>query len=203
MWPFLNNVTTTCGCTHCTPSTSICYTGVNLSCIGVNKNDTLSVALQKINALMCVPLTSPEVITALGYTPENIINKSNSYTASSTTTYPNTKALVDGLTFVKPYKVYVALLSNPSGNSIVTTVLENTLGGAISWGFGPTGIVGTLSNAFTLNKTTVQVTNGHLTVNNFRGSNSTVSTVTLVTDILPPFFPGAIDQLSIEIRVYN
>ena len=33
----------------------------------------------------------------LGYTPENISNKSNSYTVSSTTTYPNTKALVDGL----------------------------------------------------------------------------------------------------------
>lgn len=74
MWPFLNNVTTTCGCTHCTPSTSICYTGVNLSCIGVNKNDTLSVALQKINALMCVPLTNSEIITALGYTPANDSN---------------------------------------------------------------------------------------------------------------------------------
>lgn len=33
----------------------------------------------------------------LGYTPENIINKSDSYTVSSTTTYANTKALVDGL----------------------------------------------------------------------------------------------------------
>lgn len=37
------------------------------------------------------------VSTALGYTPENQANKSNSYTVSSTTTYPNTKALVDGL----------------------------------------------------------------------------------------------------------
>ena len=33
----------------------------------------------------------------LGYTPENIANKSNSYTASSSTTYASTKALVDGL----------------------------------------------------------------------------------------------------------
>ena len=37
------------------------------------------------------------VATALGFTPENINNKSSSYTSSSTTTYANTKALVDGL----------------------------------------------------------------------------------------------------------
>lgn len=34
---------------------------------------------------------------SLGYTAENTSNKSSSYTASSTTTYANTKALVDGL----------------------------------------------------------------------------------------------------------
>ena len=42
-------------------------------------------------------ITSGDVTTALGYTPENTTNKSSSYTASSTTTYSNTKALVDGL----------------------------------------------------------------------------------------------------------
>jgi len=42
-------------------------------------------------------VTLESVLSALGYTPENVANKSNSYTASSTTTYPNTKALVDGL----------------------------------------------------------------------------------------------------------
>jgi len=34
---------------------------------------------------------------SIGYTAENTSNKSDSYTASSTTTYANTKALVDGL----------------------------------------------------------------------------------------------------------
>ena len=34
---------------------------------------------------------------SIGYTPENVSNKSNSYTASSSTTYASTKALVDGL----------------------------------------------------------------------------------------------------------
>ena len=33
----------------------------------------------------------------IGYTPENVSNKSDSYTASSSTTYASTKALVDGL----------------------------------------------------------------------------------------------------------
>ena len=33
----------------------------------------------------------------IGYTPENVANKSDSYTASSSTTYASTKALVDGL----------------------------------------------------------------------------------------------------------
>jgi nitrogen fixation protein len=37
------------------------------------------------------------IATALGFTPENVANKSDSFTASSTTTYANTKALVDGL----------------------------------------------------------------------------------------------------------
>lgn len=37
------------------------------------------------------------VITSLGYTPENVANKSDSYTVSSSTTYSSTKALVDGL----------------------------------------------------------------------------------------------------------
>lgn len=93
MWPFLNNVTTTCGCTHCTPSTSICYTGVNLSCIGVNKNDTLSVALQKINALMCVPITNTEIITALGYTPandSNVVHKTGNETIAGVKVFTST-----------------------------------------------------------------------------------------------------------------
>jgi hypothetical protein len=35
--------------------------------------------------------------TALGFTPENVANKSDSFTLSSSTTYASTKALVDGL----------------------------------------------------------------------------------------------------------
>ena len=46
------------------------------------------------------------VVTALGFTPENVSNKSDSYTVSSSTTYATTKAVVDGLatkTFSVPF----------------------------------------------------------------------------------------------------
>lgn len=36
----------------------------------------------------------------LSFNPENILNKSDSFTVSSTTTYASTKALVDGLATV-------------------------------------------------------------------------------------------------------
>lgn len=104
MWPFLNNVITTCGCTHCTPSTSICYTGVNLSCIGVNKNDTLSVALQKINALMCTPITNTEIITALGYTPSNdddVVHKTGNETIAGVKTFTSTPYFSSGKIHIK------------------------------------------------------------------------------------------------------
>jgi len=44
-----------------------------------------------------VAFTLANIVTALGYTPENIANKSDSHTVSSSTTYASTKALVDGL----------------------------------------------------------------------------------------------------------
>lgn len=64
-----------------------------------NTADSRIVEAQKFGGIASggVALTFANVVAALGYTPENIANKSNSYTASSTTSYPNTKALVDGL----------------------------------------------------------------------------------------------------------
>jgi hypothetical protein len=54
------------------------------------------------------------VATALGYTAENISNKSSSFTSSSTTTYANTKALVDGLA-TKPIILFAQMQSiNPA-----------------------------------------------------------------------------------------
>jgi len=57
---------------------------------------------------------------ALGFTPEDVANKSDSFTASSSTTYATTKALVDGLA-TKQNK----LVGKFSGASAVTATLPN------------------------------------------------------------------------------
>lgn len=58
--------------------------------------------------------------SALGYTAENTANKSSSYTASSTTTYANTKALVDGLAT----KVGVVAKTTTDGTNVTGTTTE-------------------------------------------------------------------------------
>lgn len=55
----------------------------------------------------------------------------------------------------KPYKSYVALLTQTSTNAPIPIVLENTIG-AIVWSYDSTGsYVGTLTSAFTADKTFV------------------------------------------------
>lgn len=61
------------------------------------KNDGGAVAQFASRAWVTAQGYITNVITALGYTPENVSNKSDSYTASSSTTYASTKAVVDGL----------------------------------------------------------------------------------------------------------
>ena len=63
-------------------------------------------------------------------------------------------------TITAPYKVYTALLTQTGTNAPVATVLENTLGGTIVWTYNTTGqYVGTLSNAFPVNKTFAVIQN--------------------------------------------
>lgn len=56
---------------------------------------------------------------ALGYTAENTSNKSSSYTSSSTTTYANTKALVDGLATKQDTLVSSTNIKTVNGSSIL------------------------------------------------------------------------------------
>ena len=258
MWPFLNNVITTCGCTHCTPSTSICYTGVNLSCIGVNKNDTLSVALQKINALMCVPITNTEIITALGYTPANdsnvvhrtgnetiaggkefndyinvvsanplltdnavIINpgeirisntaiespailRADNLTDFRNIQFPDASGTIALVETVKPYKVYTALLLQVGTGTPTATVLENTLGGAVSFTYITVGVYrANLTGVFIINKTSVSLSSGQVpsivqgarTTDNYITFKSSDSSFTPADNLL--------NSSLMEIRVYN
>ena len=82
-----------------------------------------------------------QISNVLGYTPESTSNKSSSYTASSTTTYANTKALVDGLatkqdtitggaTTITSSNLTAsrALASDASGKVAVSTVTSTELG---------------------------------------------------------------------------
>ena len=282
MWPFLNNVSTTCGCTHCTPSTSICYTGVNLSCIGVNKNDTLSVALQKINALMCVPITNTEIITALGYTPandSNVVHKTGnetiagvkvftstpnfnsesinifdnvaggyasisvadsviylkdylgnkqfsaetgnsfnvyktdvifgnflvtSLTAARSYTLPDASGTIALEETIKPYKVYTALLLQVGTGTPTATVLENTLGGVVSFTYITVGVYrANLTGVFIIDKTSVSLSSGQVpsilqgarTTDNYITFKSSDSSFTPADNLL--------NSSLMEIRVYN
>lgn len=73
---------------------------------------------------------------ALGYTAEDTANKSSSYTASSTTTYPNTKALVDGLATKQavlsytPYKFIQTSQTAHTGTLSETIVATATINGS-------------------------------------------------------------------------
>ena len=54
------------------------------------------------------------------------------------------------------YSVYTALLSQSGTNDPVATVLQNTLGGTVMWGYSSVGnYTATLANAFPANKTVV------------------------------------------------
>ena len=59
-----------------------------------------------------------------------------------------------GVTIPNKYLVYTALLNQTSTNAPVATVLKNTLGGTVVWTRTSPGLyVGTLTGAFTANKT--------------------------------------------------
>jgi len=108
---------------------------------------------------------------------------------------------------VKPYKVYTALLSQSGTSAPTATVLENTLGGTIVWTRSATGIyVGTLSGAFTVDKTLTLMNTGH-NVNGFEGiSRVDADSVKVQTYINgPTYSDGRLSNsgASIEIRVYN
>lgn len=77
---------------------------------------------------------------------------------------PSRAALAKGMAAWTPstssgasYLVYTALLTQSGTDAPVATVLENTLGGTVVWSYLSTGsYIGTLTGAFTDNKTIVQ-----------------------------------------------
>lgn len=105
----------------------------------------------------------------------------------------------------RPYKIYFALLTQTSTGAPVATVLENTLGGTVVWTRTSTGIyVGTLSGAFTTNKTSATITNGSTGAKIIGAYADTVNTITVgtVSALTSAVEDDVLFVAPIEIRVY-
>jgi hypothetical protein len=131
-----------------------------------------------------------------------------SLTVSAITNSVTPKVLVtkEYVNTIRPYKTYVALLTQTVANAPIATVLENTLGGAITWSRTTQGrFLGTLTGAFVLDKTTVLATSGNsgdTIVSGYRGSNDTIELRTLQGST-GVFTDSSLTISTIEIRVYN
>jgi len=103
----------------------------------------------------------------------------------------------------RPYKVYTALLSQSGTNAPTAIVLENTLGGIITWARGAIGVyTGTLTGVFTTNKTAILISaiGNHLASSNW----SSVNEITVRTyDTAGGSSDNRLFDNTIEIRVYN
>ena len=102
-----------------------------------------------------------------------------------------------------PYKIYNAILTQSGNLDPVATVLQNTLGGTVVWTRDSEGLYfGTLTGAFTPNKTLVQATNSTDKINKI--GNTTANYIELsMFDTDLQSYADSFAKLSIEIKVYN
>ena len=104
--------------------------------------------------------------------------------------------------FAGGYKVYTALLTQEAGAAPVATVLQNTIGGTVTWTRPGTAGVYTatiVNGVFTANKTMVFINNGSASsTNNIEWASNTTTTVIIDTTV-----DTVLAAASIEIRVYN
>ncbi|WP_316632363.1 hypothetical protein [uncultured Flavobacterium sp.] len=108
----------------------------------------------------------------------------------------------------RPYKVYTAIVSQTAGGIPTAIVLENTLGGAVTWSKNQVGFFNMNSTGlFTLDKTVVLSSNG---LNYEDASNYNVTWDADSTDTIRLYTSTAIEPKDdllrkslIEIRVYN
>jgi hypothetical protein len=123
-------------CTTYIDASCIIYNGLYLSTIDVEPKDSLEVALGKINASLSTLQPS------LGFTPENLANKSPDNTLGgatpSDTLYPTQKAVKDYVDNLSSQtKVYRARINMSDGS--VQDLFENTLGVTLTWSVPGTG----------------------------------------------------------------
>lgn len=107
----------------------------------------------------------------------------------------------------RPYKVYTALMNQTGTSAPTVTIMENTLGGTITWSYSSAGYyIGTLTGAFTANKTTVSTTLGAqvgtvpVKVSSLRASVNTVEVYTVSNGSAAD---GMLSSAFFEVRVYN
>ena len=103
--------------------------------------------------------------------------------------------------FAGGYTVYTALLTQEAGAAPVATVLQNTIGGTVTWTRPGTAGVYTatiVNGVFTANKTMVFINNGSASsTNNIEWASNTTTTVIIDTTA-----DTVLAAASIEIRVY-
>jgi hypothetical protein len=102
----------------------------------------------------------------------------------------------------RPYKVYTALLSQSGTNAPIATVLENTIGNIV-WSRNSNGVYfGTLSGAFTVDKTGIMATPSfsNIIVSAIRSDNNSIIIRTSTSGTLSD---SGLTNVLTEIRVYN
>lgn len=143
-------------------------------------------------------------VNGTGYFNGTITAASSIASPAHVTTGGLATQLVTGTgTLTTGYKVYTALISQSSSSDPTVTVIENTLGGTITWSRTSAGFyTGTLSSAFTANKT--------ICLNNLTSTGSLIfrrnSLNTVIINTFDSTAANQDDRLSgtcIEIRVYN
>lgn len=118
---------------------------------------------------------------------------------------PNSSGTIALEETIKPYKVYTALISQSGASAPTVKILENTIG-AIVWTKISSGeYSGTLTGAFTLNKSTVNLTSNNQSVSLSGGASASsnfvsISSQELVTGVLTD---DLMTDSYLEIRVYN
>ena len=132
-------------------------------------------------------------------------------TAGTNTTQIATTAFVLANSSARPYKVYTALLTQSGAFAPTATVLENTLGGSITWSRNSVGVyLGTLANGFssTLSKVRVFISGGEPSQNTTGFYNALPNHINSVQVNTRNTSGSLADSLmgtgaTIEIRVYN
>jgi hypothetical protein len=100
-------------------------------------------------------------------------------------------------------KKYVALLTQTGTSAPTATVLDNTLGGTLVWSYDGVGsYIGTLTGAFTSNKTAVLISGVYKgSASGLRKTDNTVQITTTATSTNTEA-NALLDSTTIEIKVY-